>query len=648
MGVLELNRETGPCEALRSPIKIGAKTARNRYVIPAMGTGYATPDGMVTQQLLDYYEARAKGGAGIVIVEITTVEFPRGVHASNKLVADTDLAIPGLSRLAEVIRKHGAIPLLQLCHAGRVAMSTQNGLQPVAPSALAAPGGQVPRALTEDEIRLIVQKFGRAARRAELSGFDGCEVHAAHGYLLATFASRASNKRTDRYGGSLDNRVRFLTEVLTEMRNSTGSEFVIGCRINGQEYGDPEALPLAEGRQIAAKIEPLVNYISVSVRGYGSHSLANYPDTPGELLPIAEAIKSSVQVPVIGVGRVSAEVADSAISQHRVDLIALGRQSIADPDTPKLVLSGRAADVRPCIACFYCADWGAKIDRPISCQVNASVGKEADYQLIPAKVPKKVVVVGAGPAGLEASRILAARGHKVIILEMEPFIGGQLAQAAIPPHKGRLAPFLSYFVRELERLKVDIRTRVKASTEYVQELHPDVVLFAGGATQAIPSIPGASLPNVTIPMDLLYERFKAGQTAVVIGGGLTGCEIAEFLDANGVKTTIVHPHDKLAKDVGANERQRAISHLAERPVNLVLNARCTSISESCVTIRDSSGVEREIPAETVVLACGVRPNNALYEEMQASGLDVHMMGDCWRPGMIATAVADGARWGHSL
>ena len=613
-----------------------------------MGTGYASPDGMVTPQLIDYYEARAKGGAGIVIVEITTVEFPRGVHASNKLVADTDLAIPGLSKLAAVIRKHGAIPLLQLCHAGRMAMSRQNGFEPVAPSALAAPGGQVPRALTEEEIHHIALKFGRAARRAELAGFDGCEVHAAHGYLLATFASKASNKRTDRYGGSLDNRGRFLTEVLAEMRNTTASDFIVGCRINGQEFGDVDALPLAEGKQLAKMIEPLVNYISVSVRGYGSYSLVNYPDQPGELLPVAEAIKKSVNLPVIAVGRMSPEVADLAISQNRVDLIALGRQSIADPETPNLVLAGRTADVRPCIACFYCADWGAKIDRPISCQVNASVGKEADYQFKPAKVPKKVVVLGAGPAGLEASRVLATRGHKVILLEMEPFIGGQLAQAAIPPHKDRLVPLLAYFIRELERLQVDIRTSVRADTEYVKGLHSDVVLFAGGATQAIPAIPGVHLPNVTNPMDLLYERFKPGRKAVVIGGGLTGCEIAEFLDAQGVQTTIVHPHDKLAKDVGANERQRAITHLAQRPVELVLNARCTAIGENAVTIRDSSGNEREIAMETVVLACGVRPNNALYEELKNAGLDVHMMGDCWRPGMIATAVADGARWGHAL
>ena len=640
--------QSAPFSALASPIGLGGKIVRNRFVVPAMGTGFASPDGMVTPQLLDYYEARAKGGAGIVIVETTTVEFPRGIHASNKLVADTDLAIPGLTRLAAIIRKHGAMPILQLSHAGRMAKKAINGIQPVAPSAIAAPGGQMPRALAEDEIHQIVQRFGKAAHRAEIAGFDGCEVHAAHGYLLATFASHCSNKRTDRYGGSIENRSRFLREVLTSMRDSTGPEFLTWCRINGQESGAPDALTLDEGRQLAVLLNPLIDAISVSVRGYGADALVNYPDTPGELLPVAEAIKAVVTVPVIAVGRLSPDVAEEAIAQKRVDLIALGRQSIADPDTPRLVLSGKAANVRPCIACFYCADWGARLDRPIACQVNASVGKEADYTFEPAATPRHVVVVGAGPAGLEASRVLAMRGHRVTLLEKEPFIGGQLAQAAIPPHKDRLTPLLGYFSSELARLQVDIRTAVDANLNYVVGLGADVVLYAGGAKQAVPAIPGVDAAHVTTPMDLLYGRSKPGKTAVVIGGGLTGCEVAEFLDQNGAVTTIIHPQEVLARDAGSSERSRAIAHLAKRPVTVVLRSRCTAITADGVVIRDASGIERTVEAETVVLACGVVPDNALYEELMGAGIDAHMMGDCWRPGMIASAVADGARWGHML
>jgi 2,4-dienoyl-CoA reductase-like NADH-dependent reductase (Old Yellow Enzyme family)/thioredoxin reductase len=640
--------QSAPFSALASPIRLGGKIVKNRFVVPAMGTGFASPDGMVTPQLLDYYEARAKGGAGIVIVETTTVEFPRGIHASNKLVADTDLAIPGLKRLAAIIRKHGAMPILQLSHAGRMAKKTINGIQPVAPSAIAAPGGQMPRALAEDEIQQIVQRFGKAARRAEIAGFDGCEVHAAHGYLLATFASHCSNKRTDRYGGSIENRSRFLREVLVSMRDSTGPEFLTWCRINGREFGAPDALTLVEGKQLAVLLNPLIDAISVSVRGYGADALVNYPDTPGELLPVAEVIKAVVTVPVIAVGRLSPEVAEQAVADGRVDLIALGRQSIADPDTPRLVLTGKAANVRPCIACFYCADWGARLDRPIACQVNASVGKEADYTFEAATVSRHVVVVGAGPAGLEASRVLAMRGHRVTLLEREPFIGGQLAQAAIPPHKDRLTPLLDYFSSELARLQVDIRTAVDADLHYVVGLEADVVLYAGGAKQAVPAIPGVDAAHVTTPMDLLYGRSKQGKTAVVIGGGLTGCEVAEFLDQNGAATTIVHPQEVLARDAGSSERSRAIAHLANRPVTVVLRSRCTAITADGVVIKDASGIERTLEAETVVLACGVVPDNALYEELKGAGMDVHMMGDCWRPGMIASAVADGARWGHML
>ena len=639
---------SGIFPTLSSPIQLGNKTAKNRFVIPAMGTGYATADGLVTQQLIDYYEARARGGAGIVIVETTTVEFPRGIHASNKLVADTDLAIPGLATLATVIRKHGALPLLQLNHAGRMGKRNLNGILPVAPSAIAAPGGQVPKALTLAEIHQIVKRFGKAARRVQEAGYDGCEIHAAHGYLLATFASRCSNQRTDEYGGSLENRARFLQEVLQEIRACTRPDFLLVCRINGQELGHPDALTLEEGRQLAMLIEPLVDAISVSVRGYGADSLANYPDTPGELLPVAQAIKGAVKVPIIAVGRLSPEVSERALIEQKADLIAIGRQSLADPDTPALVTSGRAHEVRPCIACFYCADWGARIDKPIGCQVNAALGKEADYQFTPAKTPKHIVVIGAGPAGLEASRVLARRGHRVTLLEKEPHLGGQLAQATIPPHKDRLKPLLEYFCTQLDELNVEVRTSVNATRDYVLTLGADCVLYAAGARQAVPPIPGVDLPHVISTMDLLYGRSTPGATAVVIGGGLTGCEVAEFLDEQGIQTTIVHPYDRLAREAGANERSRAISHLTKRAVNIVLQSRCTAIFPGGVRVRQSDGSERDIPAESVVLACGVVSDNDLYQELLDTDLDVHMMGDCWRPGMIAHAVADGARWGHML
>ncbi|NYT25338.1 FAD-dependent oxidoreductase [Alcaligenaceae bacterium] len=639
---------TTPASTLASPFRLRNKTVKNRFVVPAMGTGFATADGFVTPALLDYYEARARGGAGIVIVETTTVEFPRGIHASNKLVADTDLAIPGLAELASVIKRHGALAILQLNHAGRMGKTRINGIQPVAPSAIAAPGGQIPKALTQNEIALIVQRFGAAARRAEMAGFDGSEVHAAHGYLLATFASLCSNKREDKYGGTIEGRSLFLREVLQNMRHSTSDEFLLWCRINGREYGNDDALTLSEGQELAKLVAPYIDAISVSVRGYGSQSLVNYPDAPGALLPVAEAIKQVVKVPVIAVGRLSPEVANRAISECRADFIALGRQTIADPDTPNLILSGRTDDVRPCIACFYCADWGAKLDRPIGCQVNAAVGKERIYELIPTAHPRHVVVIGAGPAGLEAARLLGLRGHRVILLEKEPHIGGQLAQAAIPPHKDRLKPLIRYFSAQLQKANVEIRTSVTVDRQYVLDLKPDIILYAGGAKQIVPNIPGVDSHHVTTPIDVLYERVQPGKTAAIIGGGLTGCEVAEHLDQQGVKVTIIHPHDGLAKEAGSSERTRAIAHLSARPVTVLLRTRCVSISPEGAVVREADGTERLIKAETVVLACGVEPDNALYQDLLETGIEAHMIGDCWRPGLIATAVADGARWGHML
>jgi 2,4-dienoyl-CoA reductase-like NADH-dependent reductase (Old Yellow Enzyme family)/thioredoxin reductase len=634
--------------ALAAPIRVGSVTVRNRFVVPAMGTGFATPDGLVTQQLIDYYEARARGGAGMVIVETSTVEFPRGIHASKKLVADTDAALPGLGALAQAIKKHGATAILQLNHAGRLGKSRINGIQPVAPSAIAAPGGQVPREIRIDEIAQIVQRFGQAARRAQQAGFDGCEVHAAHGYLLATFSSPYSNKRQDQYGGSVQNRARMLMEVLTSMRAHTDPGFLVWCRINGREFGADDVLTLEDGQAIAAMVNPLVDAISISARGYGKETLVNYPDEPGALIPLAEAIRKAVTVPVIAVGRMSPEVAEKAVAEGRVDLIAQGRQSIADPDTPIKVLTGQLDEIRPCIACFYCSDAGLRVDKPIGCQVNAAVGKETEYEIRPVATPRKVVVIGGGPAGLEASRVLTLRGHRVILLEKESALGGQLALAAIPPHKERLQPLVDWFESQLAKLGVDVRTSTEADFELVRSLEPDVVLFAAGSRPIVPPIPGVDGPHVTTPPELLNRRVKPGKASVVIGGGSTGCEVAEFLHEEGSQTTIVEALAGLALEAGNSERTRMLNQLNALPIAVLTETRCTAITPDGVQVRDKQGNERTVPADTVVLACGVTPDNALYQELINTGIETHMIGDCWHPDVIARAVADGARWGHAI
>ncbi len=324
---------------LFKPGRIGTMKLKNRIVMPAMGTGFATREGLITEQTKAYYTARAKGGAGMVIVECTCVDFPRGIHTLHRLVIHNDTALPGLTGLAQAIKKQGARAIIQFNHAGRMAKSRITGMQPVAPSAIPYPAasssqGETHRALTIEEISEIVDLFAQAAVRAKKAGFEGIEIHAGHGYLLSQFLSPLSNKRQDLYGGSIENRARILIEVLSAIRKSVGNNYPLWCRMNGQEFGVEGGFTLNDSKAVAQMIEGMVDAIHITAWGYGPNSLANYPEVPGGLLPLGAAIKSVFTKPVITVGRMTPEVGEQAIGEGQADLIAMGRELIADPEIP--------------------------------------------------------------------------------------------------------------------------------------------------------------------------------------------------------------------------------------------------------------------------------------------------------------------------
>ncbi len=639
---------------LFEPIQIGSLTVKNRIAMAPMATAFATQDGVFTEQAMAYYEARAKGGAGLIIVENVGVDFHRNIHASNRPAIDNDLPLPRLAELAKVIKKHGARAIVQLNQSGRMGKSKLTGFQPVAPSPIpfgsgGSSQGEMPRELTIEEIHETVILFAQAAARAKKAGFDGIEVHAAHGYLLAEFLSPFSNKRQDLYGGSLENRSRILIEVIEAVRKAVGNNYVVGCRLNGREYGIEDGLTLEDTQTIARRINDRVDYLHITAWGYGKSSLVNSPDTFGALLPLSEAIKKVVTVPVIAIGRLTPEVGEQAIRDGKADIIAMGRGLLTDPDLPNHLLSGRPEAIRPCISCHHCLDAGYLKDTSLSCAVNGAAGHEREYAIKPTKEIKKIAIIGAGPAGMEAARVLALRGHRVILFEKEDHLGGQMSLAMVPPHKrDRIEPLIDYYATQLERLKVATKLNTEAKIELIGHFGPDAVILATGAKPIIPQLPGVDQGNVVTAIDILAGRAEAGQKVLVIGGGSIGCETAEFLFEHGKEVTVAEILPELACDMGFRDRLRLLMRIHTLPINFITNARCDKIQKEGVMIIAKDSREQFIRADTVVLAVGTKQNNGLYPLLKAQGFETHLAGDCWRMGRIAGAIGDGLRLGCIL
>lgn len=627
---------------------------KNRIAMAPMGTAFATPDGVFTDQAMAYYEARAKGGAGLIIVENVAVDFHRNIHAPNRPAIDNDLPLPRLAKLVKIIKKHGARAFIQLNQSGRMGKSRLTGFQPVAPSPIpfssgAFPQGEMPKELTREEINGIVNLFAQAASRAKKAGFDGIEVHAAHAYLLAEFLSPFTNKRQDLYGGCLENRARILIEVIQAIRKTVGNDYSVGCRLNGQEYGVEEGLTLGDTQTIAKMINSMVDFLHITAWGYGNSSLVNSPDTAGGLLSLSEAIKKVVTVPVIAVGRLTPEVGEQAIRDGKADIIAMGRGLLADPDLPNHLLSGKPEVIRPCIACHHCMDAGYLKNTSISCAVNGAVGQEREYEMKPTKKSKKIAIIGAGPAGMEAARVLALRGHKVILFEKEDYLGGQMSLAMATSHKRkRIEPLLDYFTTQLSRLHVETKLNTEANTDLIADYAPDAVILATGAKPIIPPIPGVEQDNVFTAIDILAGRVKAGQKVFIIGGGSIGCETAEFLVEKGKEVTVAEILPELASDMGFRDRHRLLMRMNTLPINFITNVRCNEIHKDGVIVTTRDSQSQSIRADTVVLAVGTKQNNTLYLLLRKKVVETHLAGDCCRLGKIAGAMGDGLRLGCIL
>lgn len=631
---------------------IGSVELNNRFVMPAMGSSHAEIDGTVGDELVAYYAARARGGFGLLITEFTCIDLP-GRAIPGQLMIYSDDYIPGLKRLTDAIHSEGSKCFLQLHHAGRETNSYFTQLPVVSASPVPCPvNRQIPLELTTRQVYEIIEKFGDAALRAKKAGYDGVELHGAHGYLIAQFMSAYVNRRTDEFGGDITGRSRFVTDVIKNIKQKCGGDFPVCVRISGDEMVE-SGMKINETRIMAKLMEKAgADVIHVSVGLYASQPYSVAPS----ILPIgfnlnaAEAVKKVLNIPVIAVGRINDPVlADSVVEDGLADFVALGRASLADPEFPKKVLEQRIDEISPCVGCMTrCQGTTPEGVKPgASCAINPFSGHELDMKLEKAAQPKSVVIVGAGVGGLETAWVSAARGHQVTLIEKDAQPGGQVIAASIPPHKQELARAVKYYMTMCKKYGVDVRLNTEADAEFVASLGPDVVVLGTGATPLSLQVPNDGIA-VVHAIDILNGKTMAGNRVLIIGGGLVGLETADYMISQKKSAAVVEMLETTGEGLHDSTKFFLYKALREGGVDIMTSTKVERFTNDGAVCATPKGEIMLSGYDMIVLAVGAEAYNPLDAEITGRVPEVRVIGDAKEPRRILDAVQEGAALAISI